>query len=210
VKIHKFPGYFTALEGLDGSGSDEVGDLLKKRLKREGLPVIGVKEPSSGPVGLLIKKLLLQKNRSISSLVWEYLFAADREWLMGEKIIPALEKGCLVVSDRSFWSSIANRALDYPIHWLMEINNVFIIPNVTYFIDVSPQVCAGRIKKGEDELQIYTEEDRLEQIQDNYHWILNKYPYWFRVIDGEKDQKLIVEEITADLLRRAKVKRLKK
>lgn len=210
MKIHRHPGYFVAIEGLDGSGSDEITKSLKRKLRREKVSVAVTKEPSSGPVGLLIKKLLLEKKGSLSPLLLGFLFAADREWLMEKKTIPALEKGQLVVSDRCLWSSVAYQSLDLPIHWLLEINKKFIIPNVTYFIDVSPQICATRIKRGEDEIQIFTEEGRLDQIQDGYHWIFNKYPYWFKVIDGEKDQKEMVEEIFNDLLRRPKVKKRKK
>jgi dTMP kinase len=209
MKIHRHPGYFVALEGLDGSGSDEITKALERKLKLGKVSLIAVKEPSSGPVGLLIKKLLLKKSR-LSSLAMAFLFAADREWLMTEKIEPALAAGKLVISDRCLWSTVAYQSLDLPIHWLLEINQKFSMPNITYFIDVSPQICAGRIKRGEDELQVFSEEDRLAQIQDGYHWIFNKYPYWFKVIDGEKDQREMVKEIIDDLKKKPKIKKLVK
>lgn len=208
MKMHKFSGYYVAVEGLDGSGSDMVCDLLERQLRKQKISLFTVKEPSSGPVGLALKKMILRKNLSLSPASLAFLFAADRAWLMEEKIIPALKEGKLVVSDRCLWSSVAYQSQTLPIHWLLEINKLFIFPNVTYFIDVSPKVCACRIKRGEDELQIFSEEERLADIQEGYHWIFNKHPYWLKVIEGERDQGAMVEEILSDLLARPRVSKI--
>lgn len=210
MKIHKLPGFFMALEGLDGSGSDLVAKALVKKLKAEKMTVIFTKEPSRGPVGKLIKKLLLKKKKSFSPLFLEYLFAADREWQMETKIIPALKEGKIVVADRCLWSSLAYRFPDLPIHWLMEINKHFFIPNLTFFVDTDPSTCAARIKKDKDEVQLYTEEKKLVEIQEGYLWLFNKYPYWFKTVEGNKKTKKTVKEIFDYLFCLQKFQRLKK
>jgi len=209
MKIHKLAGFWLAVEGLDGSDSDKVAKLLIKKLKKEGLSPILVKEPTNGPVGKIIRQFLKKTVSSISPLLFKFLFAADREWLMNEKILPALKKGKCVVSDRCLWSSIAYQSLDLPIHWLLEVDSRFYIPNMTYFIDVPPEICAKKIKTGKDEYQLFSTEERLVQIQDGYHWIFQKYPYWFRIIDGEKEKEEMIGEIFSHLRRFQKFKKLK-
>jgi len=199
MRTHKFPGFFVAIEGLDGSGSDEVAKLLAKSLKKEKIVVVSVKEPTQGPVGQVIKKLLLKKERPISPILLEFLFAADRALLMEKKIIPALKKGKLVVGDRCLWSSIAYRSLELPFHWLLEVNARFIVPNICYFIDVSPRLCAQKIKKGEDDVQVYFEEGKLRLIREGYRWLVGKFPHRFKVVDGEREKKKIVEGILINL-----------
>ena len=210
MKIHRYPGYYIAIEGLDGSGSDLVARGLVRKLRGRGLEVVSVKEPSGGDVGQITKKLLLKKKRPISPLLIEFLFAADRADLMESKVIPALKKGKVVVSDRSLWSSIAYRSLELPTNWLLEVNTRFIIPNLTYFIDVDPAVCAKRIKTGKDKIQLYTEEERLNQIQNGYQWVVAKFPYWFQLIEGNggRPNNQMVEEVLAHLEKDSKFKKI--
>jgi len=208
MRAHHYPGFFVALEGLDGSDSDKIAKLLGTELRKQNLPVLMVKEPTRGPVGGVIKKLLVAKERPISPILLEFLFAADRALLLEEKIIPSLKKGKLVVSDRSLWSSIAYRSLDLPHHWLLEINARFIVPDITYFIDVPPSICATRIKKGQDGIQVYFEEEKLKLIREGYRWLINKFPHWLRVVDGERSKKEITNGILINLKSRSKFKKI--
>lgn len=209
MKIHNYLGFFVAIEGLDGSGSDKITGLLIEELKQQKLPVVATKEPTKGPVGRVIKKLLLKKERPISPILLEFLFAADRALSMEEKIIPSLKLGKIVVSDRCLWSSIAYRSIELPLHWLLEINTRFIIPDVTYFVQVPPSACATKIKRGKDEVQIYSEEEKLNQIEEGYRWIINKFPYWFEYVDGEQKPKKVVEEILTHLQKHQKFGKMK-
>lgn len=208
MKIHKYPGFFVAVEGLDGSGADLVYGQLAKRLKRAGLAVVKVKEPSSGPTGELIHRFIAEKAAELTPLVAEYLYAADRAWLIDRKITPALEEAKLVLSDRSLWSSVAYRSLDYPTHWLLEINAGFFIPDLTYFVDVSPEVCAANIRNGEDGVHLFAEEERLSSVREGYQWIFNKYPYWFKMVEGGDEAGEVADKILVDLARRERYKRL--
>ena len=64
MKIHRYPGYYLALEGLDGSGSDLVAKGLVRQLKEQALAVVFIKEPGQSEIGQVIKKLLLNKTES--------------------------------------------------------------------------------------------------------------------------------------------------
>lgn len=199
MKLNPYKGIFLAIEGLDGSGSDKVADKIAGKLAQEGYSVVFTKEPTEGKIGRFIKKLIRERGR-VSPLTLEYLFAADRAIQMEDRVIPALKEGKIVVSDRCLWSSIAYRSLYFHTHWLLEVNNEFIIPDNTYFIDLSPLDCVRNIQKDEDELALYETEAKLSQIRQGYEWIAQKFGYCFDVIDPEHYQGKLVEEI----IRRAK------
>lgn len=193
MKINPFKGFFLAVEGLDGSGSDKVASQVAKLFVQDGYPVVFTKEPTDGQIGRFIKKLIKERQK-ISPLVLEYLFAADRAIHMEDKIIPSLQEGIIIVSDRCLWSSIAYRSPYFHTHWLLEINSEFILPDNTYFIDLSPWQCSKNIKKTADEVAIYESESKLSQIRDGYEWISQKFPYCFDIVDPEESPN-IAEEI---------------
>lgn len=198
MKINPYKGFFLAVEGLDGSGSDKVALKVAKILVGQSYPVIFVKEPSQGQIGRFIKKLI-QKRGKVSPLTLEYLFAADRAILMEDRVIPSLKEGKIVVADRSLWSSLAYRSLFYPIHWVLDLNREFILPDNTYFIDCSAWQCAKNIKKTEDEVALFETEGKLSQVREGYEWIAQKFSYCFDMIDVEE-----YKDLAKEIIRRAK------
>lgn len=198
MKINPYKGFFIAIEGLDGSGSDKIAVEVAKKLAKEKNPVAFVKEPSEGQIGRFIKKLIKERGE-LSPLVLEYLFAADRAILMADRVIPSLKEGKIVVADRCLWSSLAYRSLYFPIHWILEINKEFIIPDNTYFIDCSPFNCVRKIKKSEDQLAIFETEGKLSQVREGYQWIATKFSYCFDMIDPEE-----YTNIAQEIIKRAK------
>lgn len=199
MKLNPHKGFFLAVEGLDGSGSDEIASEAVKLLSKEGYPVVFTKEPTDGQIGRFIKKLIKERGE-ISPLTLEYLFAADRSIHMEDKIIPCLKEGKIVVSDRCLWSSVAYRSPYYHNHWLLEINDQFILPDNTYFVDLSPYRCSKNIKKSEDEVAIFESEKKLSQVREGYEWVSQKFPYCFDMIDPEEYSSKVAQEI----IRRAK------
>jgi len=198
MKINPYKGFFIAFEGLDGSGSDKVASQIAKLLAREKYPVVFVKEPSQGQIGRFIKKLIKERGE-ISPLVLEYLFAADRAIQMEDRITPNLKEGKIVITDRCLWSSLAYRSLYYPIHWILEINKEFILPDNTYFIDLSPWECSKNIKKTEDEVALYETENKLSQVREGYEWVANKFGYCFDIISPED-----YSDLAGEIIRRIK------
>lgn len=97
---------YVALEGVDGSGKSTVATALAKRLEGLGRSVIVVREPGGTQVGEAVRSLLLD---SESLDVWAevYLFAAQRAELASTLVAPALGRGVDVISDRTYYSSIA-------------------------------------------------------------------------------------------------------
>lgn len=208
MRLNPYKGLFIAVEGLDGSGSNDVALKLVKALVREKLPVVFVKEPSVGPIGRFIRKILKERQGKVAPLTIEFLFAADRALQLEERIIPALKEGKVVVADRCLWSSIAYRSVFYPIHWLLLINNEFFLPDLTFFINVEPRVCAKKISESEDELSLFETESKLASVRDGYEWIWQKFGYCFTFLDGERPQEELVGFIVKLVKGNFKLKKL--
>ena len=95
-----------AIEGLDGSGKSTLTKNLKDLLEGEGIDVTLTSEPTDGPIGKIIKTYLGGEGER--DIVLEALmFAADRIWHIHHIVIPALEEGRLVLTDRYKYSSLA-------------------------------------------------------------------------------------------------------
>jgi len=203
MKINPYKGFFLAVEGLDGSGSDKVASEVAKILSAEGYPVVFTKEPTGGQIGRFIKKLIKER-QEVSPLVLEFLFAADRAIHLEDKVIPCLQEGKIVVSDRCCWSSVAYRSPYFHLHWLLEINDQFILPDNTYFIDRLPLECVRNIKKDADELALFQTEAMLSEIRESYDWVAEKFAYCFDKIDPENYGSKLAEEIVKRAKRHTK------
>jgi dTMP kinase len=144
-------GAFIALEGIDGSGTTTHARLLVAALRRSGLCVELTCEPSQGPVGLLLRQLLGagdgERRAGWSTLA--LLFAADRAQHVEATIVPALQSGCWVVSDRYVLSSLVYQSTDgacdeTALPWIVALNSRVPRPDLTLVLDVPPEVAEER------------------------------------------------------------------
>ena len=97
---------YIALEGGDGSGKTTVSSKLAEVLRGRGAEVVEVREPGSTELGEAVRGLLLDSEQ-VHPWAEAYLFAAQRAQLIQEVVRPALERGAYVISDRTYYSSIA-------------------------------------------------------------------------------------------------------
>ncbi|HEX9400995.1 MAG TPA: dTMP kinase [Anaeromyxobacter sp.] len=140
------------LEGLDGAGTTTQAQLLCERLRREGRRAHVTAEPSSGPVGALIRQIL--KGRIGGGrggkgpfVGWglALLFAADRQDHVHTEIAPKLLDGIDVVCDRFTMSSLAYQGAQLgDVRWIQEINREAAGTDVVIFLRVRPEVALRR------------------------------------------------------------------
>lgn len=134
---------FVVIEGIDGSGKSTVISLLERMLPR----VYATREPSSGPIGRLIKEWAL-KGGSVDPHVDALLFAADRIEHYRREVEPKVREGYVVISERYVESSIAYQgAAGVPIEFIKYINSLVPKPNLTVILDVDPAVAEARIRQ---------------------------------------------------------------
>lgn len=98
---------YLAIEGIDGAGKSTVVRELADELRSRGHAVTTVREPGGTAVGEAIREILLGSADHLDDWAEALLFAAARAHLAATVIGPALARGDLVVSDRSYWSSLA-------------------------------------------------------------------------------------------------------
>jgi dTMP kinase len=178
-----YPGLFIAIEGLDGSGSSTQINLLEKKLKSHGKKILVTKEPTENEIGKLIRSVLTKKIR-VPGEALQLLFTADRSHHLKKEIIPALQKGTVVITERYFWSTIAFGSTDTDFEWLIELNKKFIQPDITFFLDVSPAVCMKRIKKSRSSTELFETEEKLKRVKKRYLKIISRFSSSVTVING--------------------------
>jgi dTMP kinase len=144
-------GAFIALEGIDGSGTTTHASRLVAALRQSGICVELTCEPSPGPVGMLLRQMLGavgdQPRAGWAALA--LLFAADRAQHVEATILPALERGCWVVSDRYVLSSLVYQTTDAAqdetaLSWVTALNSRVPRPDLTLVLDVCPEVAEER------------------------------------------------------------------
>jgi len=199
-------GRFVVFEGIDGSGKTTQAELLCKRLASAGTPVFATCEPTDGPVGQLIRRMLsgtlAADQRTIASL-----FAADRtEHLTNPEtgIRKIVDEGTIVVCDRYYFSSYAYHSQYMDMAWVIQANRLnadILKPDITLFIDVDPQVCLKRLQATRKHLEIYEKLDIMNQVRANYLAAFHRLAHQERVavIDGNDSVENIAKAVWAQV-----------
>lgn len=139
---------YIALEGGDGSGKTTVAEALVARLGSRGDKVVLVREPGGTPLGEAVRGLLLD-SETLDDWAEVFLFAAQRAELARRVVAPALSEGRWVISDRTYYSSIAyqGRARGLGEEAVREINEIGlgdVVPDHVFVLDVSPETALPR------------------------------------------------------------------
>jgi dTMP kinase len=172
-------GKFIVLEGLDGSGTTTQAEILVEFLKKQGKDVVLTNEPTQGPIGMLVRLILSNRLRMatddkkldyLSDQSIALLFAADRLDHLQHTILPALEAGKWVVSDRYVLSSYAyNMGMDQKnFDWVRTINSKAIFPDLTLFLYTSVGICEERMRKDRWHTELYESPEILSAVEKNY------------------------------------------
>lgn len=139
-------GLFISFEGADGCGKTTQAALLSETLRRRGLDVVATREPGGTPLGEKLRALLLDTGPGGPVDEAEMLLmAAARAQHVREVVLPALERGAVVVTDRFIDSSIAYQAggLGLPEEDVRQVNLIAtggLWPRKTIWLDVEPRV----------------------------------------------------------------------
>ncbi|MGA7098487.1 MAG: dTMP kinase, partial [Acidimicrobiia bacterium] len=139
---------YIALEGGDGSGKTTLSAALSKHLREMGEEAVEVREPGGTELGETVRELLLDSDH-VFPWAEAFLFAAQRAQLAREVIAPALERGAWVISDRTYYSSIAYQggARGLGRDRVREINEMGlegVVPGSVFVIEVDPATALGR------------------------------------------------------------------
>lgn len=185
-------GIFITFEGIDGCGKTTQAELLESRLKQERRNIVLVREPGGTVISEQIRSIILDKNHNEMDPITEtILLAASRAQLTEEIIIPNVESGNIVISDRYTDSTLAyqgfGRGLD--IMWLKNINKFATKdtdPDITILVDIPVEVAISRMEgKSFDRMEIEGNEF-LKRVRKGYLHLAQDYSDRFIVVDGMK------------------------
>jgi len=149
---------FITFEGGEGSGKSTQIKLLSDFLQQKGVDVLVTKEPGGTPIGLELRRLLVEGAADkMDANAEALLFFADRRIHMTQKVWPALRKGRWVISDRFADSTMAyqyyayNKRLskeDIDMLYRFAVGNFK--PDLTLVLDIDPKIGLARsLKKAE-------------------------------------------------------------
>jgi dTMP kinase len=167
------PGRFLAVEGLDGSGGTTQVSMLAQALRARGLEVLVTGEPTRDlPVGALIRRAL-RGEEPLGDAVLPYLFAADRRDHLDRRILPALERGAWVISDRYLASSLAYQAMAVPFEHVVALNSHFRQPCLTVMLELEPAASLARVAARGQQLERFEVLDTLTRVHAGYQRALD-------------------------------------
>ena len=182
-------GHFIVIEGIDGSGTTTQCSILANQLTRKGLPVHVTREPSDGPIGVLIRQILMGRvvvpashgTRPPSWATMAALFAADRLDHLEAEVIPNLNDGVSVICDRYDHSSVAYQTISSGggsdvSSWVLDLNRRARRPDLTLVLDVDPEIAASRRGSRTTSPELYEVSEMQAELAKFYENIDDLFP----------------------------------
>jgi len=205
-------GLFITFEGLEGCGKTTQAKMLFDFLNKQKIPSIYTKEPGGTKIGDKIRKILLdQKNDGMDYKTEMLLFLASRAENVRLIILPALEEGKVVVSDRFYDSTTAyqgyGRGIDLEI--TKNLNSLVVgkaIPDLTFILDIDPYEGLSRSASFGNSREMRFEEEFinkkiiggklfLERVRHGYYQLSHEEKGRIKIIDANRSKEDIFEEI---------------
>jgi len=205
-------GLFITFEGLEGCGKTTQAKMLFDFLTKQEIPSVYTKEPGGTKIGNKIRKILLdQKNDGMDYKTEMMLFLASRAENVRLIILPALEEGKVVVSDRFYDSTTAyqgyGRGIDLEI--TKSLNSLVVgkaIPDLTFILDIDPYEGLNRSASFGNSREMRFEEEFinkkiiggklfLERVRQGYYQLSHEEKGRIKIIDANRNKEDIYNEI---------------
>ncbi|CAN8142369.1 Thymidylate kinase [uncultured Thiomicrorhabdus sp.] len=200
-------GKFITLEGSEGAGKSTNLAYLAERLQALGLEVITTREPGGTDIGEKIRGLLLDPENSAMHQDTELLlmFAARAQHIR-EKILPAIERGAWVISDRftdaSFAYQGAARGMGF--ERIAEIENWVqqgFAPDLTLVFDLPIEIGMQRVASRGEQTDRFEQEqkDFFEKVRAAYLQRAEAAPRRYAVLDASQNLAAVQQQIRLQL-----------
>ncbi len=184
---------FITFEGIDCCGKSTQARLLAETLVQTGREVVSLREPGNTRLSEHVREILLNKEYiEMNDRTELLLFAASRAQLVGEVILPALAADRIVICDRFHDSTVSYQGYGrgLPLEDIVHINRIDtqdLVPDMTFFIDISPERAFERCQDRVEQIRDRMEESGLrfyERVINGYMTIANQDSGRFYVVDG--------------------------
>lgn len=190
---------FIVFEGIDGAGTSTQ---IKKLVDNAPEKYIATAEPTSGPTGKFLRRMLSGEFH-VDEKTNAYLFAADRcEHIFGKGGVKELcESGKIVVSDRYFFSSLAYQSVSCGLELPQLLNSPFPLPEYLFFFDINPEISLGRVNARNGHKEIYENIEAQKKIAALYEKVISMYESDFRLRDEMKIIRIDASKSIDDISR---------
>lgn len=172
LKEHNLPGKFVIFCGLDGSGKTTMIKRLRGKLEENGVNPILTKQPTEAMRKTAIFRTYMdcEDHSQYAYRALSLMAAADRIQHTEKEIVPEMEKGSFIVSDRYFYSCLANlRARGYICdRWIYEIGEQMIRPTISFFMDIPVETAVERVRQRLEEKERYIDMELQYRLRDEY------------------------------------------
>ncbi|HTW00600.1 MAG TPA: dTMP kinase, partial [Streptosporangiaceae bacterium] len=193
-------GLLLALEGGEGAGKSTQARLLAIWLRDQGYDVVATHEPGATKVGMRLRALLLDTaHTGLSPRAETLMYAADRAEHVASVILPALERGAIVVTDRYVDSSLAYQGAGRRLK-VTEVANLNkwatggLMPDLTVLLDLSPSAGLGRRARSADRLEAEPTEFH-QRVRAGFLALAEAEPERYLVLDATRPPAEISREI---------------
>lgn len=180
-------GFFITLEGPEGSGKSTQAKLLADALRTEGREVIVTAEPGGDPVAQEIRTILLHSKDEIVPEAELLLYLASRAQHVKHTLLPALERGAIVISDRYADSSFAYqgyaRGIDLDaLRRLNEFATGGLVPDLTLLLDIPVEF---GLERQQDKNRFEAESVEFhKKVRNGFHELVKHEPGRWVVVDA--------------------------
>ncbi|HLC36491.1 MAG TPA: dTMP kinase [archaeon] len=187
-------GKYIVFEGISGAGKGTHLKLLSEYLEKNNKEFIAVKEPTEKLYSLIKEKWSKRRIPLENAL----LFAADRVSLVEETIKPSLKEGKIVLSDRSFISSLVYQSMEgLELAFLQEINSFVPEPDLILIFLTSSEEALRRIDK-RSEKSSFENKEEIEKLIKKFKEISEKLPN-AKIINSEESKEATHQKILKTL-----------
>jgi dTMP kinase len=203
-------GKFISFEGIEGTGKSTQAKLLQEGLLGLGHEVILTEEPGGTLISLRVREILLSvDHKNMKPLTELLLYNAARTQHIEEVILPALNRGAVVITDRFTDSTFAyqgyGRGIDPDL--LESIDKIAtngLRPDITMLLDLDVETGLKRNRR-------INKTDRLEledvefhkRVRKGYHDLAAKEPERIKVLDasvGIEELNIVIAGTISDFI----------
>lgn len=192
-------GMFITFEGADGCGKTTQQMLAADYLESKGYEVLITREPGAKGLGEDIRKILLDYKGPVSERCESLLFLADRAQHVDNMILPAIEKGQIVLCDRYTDSTVAYQGYgrQQNLERIKKLNDFatnFLKPDLTFVFDIDVETSMQRVGMEKDRMESEGKEFH-NRVRNGYLKLAEEEPNRIKVLDASKSIDEIHQEV---------------
>ena len=200
-------GLFITFEGMDGSGKTTQMHRLAARLRGLGRKVLETAEPGGTPIGMKIRRILLDAaNQELSPTTEVLLYFASRSQNVDEWIASALDRGEIVLADRFTDSSLVYQGCgrNLGVETIVALERIAcrgLKPNLTLLVDIDAETSLARARArnlAQPHCETRMDDQSIEfhrKVYEAYHALAAREPERVKVVDGRADADAIERQV---------------